>query len=290
MINVCFRFDDPSPTSDHELERRILEIFARHVVPLCVAVIPFTRRGGDVVALSRECAGHLLDALHAGRIEVAQHGHTHLPRGIDRRGAQSEFAGLPVAQQSRLIAEGSEWLASVFGSTARGFVPPWNTYDRGTAQALDQAGFEFLSAGEDVIRFGRLAVVPRTCTLRDARTTVERATDFELLAPLVVVVFHPDDFREFKLPPAPDEPPPFTDLDELDALLRWLRGLESVRVQALGAIAASVRRGQPLRATSELRLPWRIRKELPPLLVQSGEWSAVAGAILGTLRSRRPNN
>jgi peptidoglycan/xylan/chitin deacetylase (PgdA/CDA1 family) len=284
MISVCFRFDDPSAISDHELERRVFDIFARQDARLCVAAIPFARRAdGESVSLSHQNAIHLLDAMRAGLIEVAQHGHSHVQRGVDNWGAHSEFAGVPLAEQTRLIAEGLDQLTSIFGHRIRGFVPPWNTYDRDTAQALDHAGFAFLSAGSYAIRSGHLAVIPRTCTLRNARDVLKRAADFQLLAPVVVVVFHPDDFREFKLPPAPDEPPPFTDLEELEALLRWIRAQPGLRVEELGGIADSVRNGKPLRNSTELKLPWRIKAQVPPILVRSG-WMTLPGILWGALR------
>jgi len=285
MTSVCFRFDDPSAISDHALEQEILEIFAAQGASVCVAAVPFARRpDGEPVPLSPRNATHLVDAARAGFVEIAQHGHSHVQRGVDAKGKRSEFAGVPYEEQARLIAEGARQLGATFGSPMTGFVPPWNTYDHATVHALTKAGFAFLSAGDEVIRSGALPMVPRTCTLRNVRDALDRALQFQALAPVVVVVFHADEFREFKLPPAADEPPPVTDLAELRALLRWIR-MKSVRIEKLGAVADSTRRGEPLQNVSELKLPWRIKKRLPPTLIRAGHWSALRGVIWRALRS-----
>ena len=57
MISVCFRFDDPSPIGDKEVEHGALEIFARHDIPLCVGAIPFARvADGGAIVLSPQNA------------------------------------------------------------------------------------------------------------------------------------------------------------------------------------------------------------------------------------------
>ena len=282
MISVCFRLDDPSPVGDKEVEQRILEIFARHHIPLCVAAIPFARvpdRG--TVGLSRQNASHLVDAVRDGTIEIAQHGHLQLQRGTTDRGMPSEFFGVPFEEQSRLITEGMAHLAALFERRIKGFVPPWNTYDHATLRALVAAGFEFLSAGPEIIKFGALAVVPATCTLRNARQAVEGALYFQAVAPLLVVVFHPDDFEEFKLPPLPDEPPPFTSLRELEALLDWITDTSWIRTEALGRVAESVRNGTPLCNPKDLQLPDRVKAFVPPILTRSGKWTTAPGILWG---------
>jgi predicted deacetylase len=284
MTSVCFRFDDPSAISDHSLEQEILDVFAEQGASVCVAAIPFARGAdGETVPLSPRNATHLVDAARASLVEIAQHGHSHVQRGVDAKGRRSEFAGVPYEEQVRLIAEGARQLSATFNVDVAGFVPPWNTYDHETVRALTEAAFAFLSAGDEVIRSEALPMVPRTCTLRNARDVIDRALQFQALAPVVVVVFHADEFREFKLPPAIDEPPPFTDLDELRALLRWIRK-KLVRIEKLGAVADSVRRGEPLQNVSELKLPWRIKERLPPILVRSGHWSTLRGVIWRSLR------
>jgi peptidoglycan/xylan/chitin deacetylase (PgdA/CDA1 family) len=285
-VSVCFRFDDPSAISDHRLESQILGIFEEIHIPLTVAAIPFSRTpSGEMTALSSVNAPHLLEAAASPLICMAQHGHSHIHRGRTTAGAHSEFAGLADADQLSLIKEGMEHLSSVFGREIRGFVPPWNTYDHATARAADELGFLFLSAGSEVFQSGGLPVIPRTCTLRNARTAIEQSSHFQALSPVVVVVFHPDDFEEFRDPPLPDEPPPFTNLHELRALLEWLTVEPWVQPASLDRLAQQMRGGSLLWNPSELRVPWRIKAHFPPLLARSSKLKAVPALLAGSFRN-----
>jgi hypothetical protein len=287
VISVCFRLDDPSPVGDKAVEHRIIEIFARRDIPLCVATIPFaTAADGATILLSRQNAGHLVDASREGTIEIAQHGHSQLRRGTTDRGAPSEFFGVPFEEQFRLITEGNAHLAALFERRINGFVPPWNTYDYSTLRALATAGFEFLSAGPEFIKFGALPVVPATCTLHNARRAVESAWYFKALAPLLVVVFHPDDFEEFKLPPLPDDPPPCTSLPELITLLDWIKDTSWIRTEAIYRVAEAVRGGTPLCNPYGLKLPDRVKALVPPILTRSSEWATAPGIMWGAFRSQ----
>jgi len=285
VVSICFRFDDASAKSDHQLEHKVFDVFARFNVPLCVAVVPFAG-AGEPVPLSPQNAAHLFDAARAGVIEIALHGHSHRHRGNDVRGRRTEFSGLHPAEQTRLIQEGTQHLASAFNRRIRGFVPPWNTYDASTTQALVEAGFEFLSAGFEVFRHGRLPVVPITCTLGTARIAIEKACCFEWLEPVVVVVFHSDDFMEFRYPPRPDESSPAMNLRELEALLGWIKTNPHLQVEALSHIARCSANGTNLRSSSELTLPYRVKVLVPPMLVRCAVWRTLPGILWGMFRSR----
>ena len=285
MVSICFRFDDASAKSDHKLEHKVFDVFARLNVPLCVAVIPFAG-AGEPVPLSPQNAAHLIDAARARVIEIALHGHSHRHRGSDSRGRRTEFAGLHPAEQTRLIQEGTKHLESAFSDRIRGFVPPWNTYDASTTQALAEAGFEFLSAGFDVFRYGRLPIVPVTCRLRTARIAIQKASCFDWLAPVMVVVFHADDFMEYRYPPRPDESSPAMNLRELEALLGWIKTKPALRVEALSHVARCSANGTNLRSSSELALPYRVKVLVPLMLVRSAAWKTLPGILWGMFRSR----
>jgi peptidoglycan/xylan/chitin deacetylase (PgdA/CDA1 family) len=286
MVAVCFRYDDASAKSDHKLEQKVLDIFARHRVPLCVAVIPFAGPAGRPAPVSSKNAPHLFHAERTGVIEVAMHGHSHLHRGSDARGRRTEFAGLPAAEQAHLIREGEQYLESAFGHRISGFVPPWNTYDAATAHALVDSGFAFLSAGYDVFRYGQLPVVPITCTLSTAQVAMQEARRFEWLSPVLVVVFHSDDFMEYRYPPRHDEALPAMNLQKLDALLRWIKTKPGLRTEALSHVAKYLANGTNLRSTNELTLPYRVRALLPVMLVRSPTRKILPGIMLGMFRGR----
>ncbi len=286
MISVCFRFDDPSATSDHGLERRILDVFAEYQASLCVAAIPYRRTTGRAIAaLSPQHAGHLIDAQRSGAIDIALHGHTHIHRSGDGAATRSEFAALPLAQQSQLIEQGLAHLKTVFPEAIDGFVPPWNSYDRNTARAAAQAGMRYLSASWEMLSYGELAIVPRTCTLRNARQAIAAALTVAEFDPVVVVVFHPDEFEEYRDLPEAGEPPPFTSLPALASLLGWIRDDTPADVSSIREVAINLGNGRPLWTPHDLPLPYRVKSVVPGnMLLRSPKISTVSSMIARKLK------
>jgi peptidoglycan/xylan/chitin deacetylase (PgdA/CDA1 family) len=283
MISICFRLDDASSRSDHKLEQKIFDVFARLNVPLCVAVIPFAAG----TAVSRQNSPHLFEAASAGTIEIALHGNSHRQRGTDVRGRRTEFSGLPLAEQTRLIREGLQHLTSASGCQIAGFVPPWNTYDASTMQSLAASGFEFLSVGFEAFRYLPLPIViPLTCRLSATRAVVQKARRFEWLAPIIVVMFHSDDFMEYRHPPRHGEESPTMNLKELEALLAWIKRNPYLRAEALSEIARRAAKGTRLRTVTELTLPHRVKSRVPPMLISSPAWRTLPGILWGMFRSR----
>ena len=288
MLTVCFRYDDASATSDHSVESAVFDIFRRYQFPLCVAAIPFRRKkNGELHAISPGNTTHLVDAVSAGIVEIAQHGHSHLPRSTDTRGRRSEFAGLGVEEQVKLISEGMQRLQDTFGQRIKGFVPPWNTYDCATVQALETTGFMYLSVGMEVRKCSALPILPITSTLSAARIDAERARSFPSLAPVVVVIIHSDDFEEYRSKPRPDEELPTTNLRELESLLAWLKAQRRVKVEALARVAETARKAAGLRTASELKLPYRLRVRIPPMIVRAPGWRTVPAILYRVLRNGR---
>lgn len=260
MIRLCFRFDDPSPTSNHELERTIISTFARNNVPVTVAVIPYRKVDGNSISLHPDQARHLIEAQERGAIEVAQHGFFHLKRSAAPSGAPSEFCTLAHDAQREMIEHGADHLTRIFGQRAIGFVPPWNTYDATTVSVLEQGGYRYISAGWDVPGQSRaLATIPRTCWLRNLRSAVAEARRFRAFAPAVVAVLHHFDFKES------GEASASITMDSLNELLSWARSEASVVFSTLGGVAnknSSFEFGARCHMW-RTRLPWRFRGLLP---------------------------
>ncbi|NOR70194.1 MAG: hypothetical protein GQ532_10985 [Methylomarinum sp.] len=78
MIKIAFRFDDPSFTSDHLLEKNIIEICKRYAVKINFAVIPYKEIDGQLHALNEKKAEHLIHAEKNNWIEISQHGYAYL--------------------------------------------------------------------------------------------------------------------------------------------------------------------------------------------------------------------
>ena len=114
MIRLAFRFDDPSATSDHELERGVICALQDHGMRATFGVIPFRSSDGRLVALNRASSAHLIAAADAGTIEIALHGHSHVSR-VSSRQPNSEFDGVPAAEQLALLQEASAHLQSLCG-------------------------------------------------------------------------------------------------------------------------------------------------------------------------------
>ena len=260
MIRLALRFDDPSATSRHDLEMELFALLERYGVCATVGVIPVTKSENSSHSLEASNAGHLIDACSKGVIEIAQHGYSHEARGKTSAGKPSEFAGLTVSEQARLIGEGRLQLGRIFGTEISGFVPPWNSCDGTTLDVLEQLGFAYISSGRSVSRrAAQLLQLPRNCNLQDIRDVVVEARRFGFLNPVAIAVMHHYDFVESGSDRAKLSLPQFADL------LDWLATQHDVKMVTLGEIARS--RAAYFRCDDWAwgldRLPWRVRKWLP---------------------------
>ncbi|RLA40599.1 MAG: hypothetical protein DRR42_25690 [Gammaproteobacteria bacterium] len=265
MISVCFRFDDPSATSDHNLEKKIFDIFSSLGFSLTVAVIPYKKsKTGEITEISKENVTHLIDAEQSGVIDVALHGHSHLRRGRDSNGAPSEFFGIPMPEQACLIKEGTALTSSVFSREILGFVPPWNSYDQTTANVLNELDFKYVSASWENFNSGKLVALPRTCTMRNALRVLKGSVRFQELSPIIIVVFHPDEFEEFIFPPDPEDAPPFTNLNKLKEVLTFIHEQPDMELSTIEDIANSANHGPSPWTPHQLTyLPWRFKTLVP---------------------------
>lgn len=266
-VRLAFRLDDPSPISDHAVERRMLDTFARYGIPLTVAVVPYAPSADTNLQLEASPATlpHVAEAHAAGRIELALHGHSHVDLAPAGQGP-SEFRGVEQAIQQQLLAAGKACLEHGFSTEVVGFVPPWNSFDVNTLRAAMDCGFDYLSAGDYSPRHDtHVATLPRTCRLDRLARALTEAPRFEDCEPVIIVVLHPDNFIEFRAPPLPGEEGPITDLAQLDTLLAGIAAahLSCVTLSEL----ASAYRGRPLWWRQDpgwlARLPDRLTARLP---------------------------
>lgn len=263
MIRVALRLDDPSETSDHALEKTITGELAQLGMRATFAVIPFKVVAGNLVPFSPERASHLVEAEREGIVEIAMHGFSHTDRRRRPDGPPSEFRGVSEMEQVNMLQRGLAHMHTLFAEKQYGFVPPWNSFDKGTLQALAHLGFGYVSAGWEVEcdRDTRMAILPRTCHLPDARQAVEEARRYRHLSPMVIVVMHHDDFAES------GAETPISSLEEFQQLLAWFGAQTDVVVQPLRQLAAGLTARECMRAirTHEIRqgLHWRMQSHLP---------------------------
>jgi len=295
QVRVLLRYDDYTRDSSVPLEQKLLGELHQLGVPLLVGVVPFlyesypaqtavsepmgTNLGQDKIARLREL-------LPAGRVEVALHGYSHRANAvIDYR--DSEFAGLGLERQRQLLALGRSSLEHAFGVPVRVFTPPFNAFDDTTLSAMEQAGFEALSAG--LVAPGKqssLAYVPGTVYPQKMRGAIETALKHNSGSKLVVVVMHPYDFVE-----SDDPVPPFRKLRDKISVnqvledIRWASAQPGVKfVSFSGEVAdRSDLSAARLEANANLRGSWvRAHMLLPGPLASP----TLDGALLSTATAR----
>jgi len=263
VIRLAFRLDDPSAISNQEIEARILESLARHGLRATFAVIPFRSEAEATLPLTRERARAMREAVAQGVLDIALHGHSH--RNARADGHPSEFAGVPAAHQRELISAGRTFLEAVFERPIRGFVPPWNSYDAATLDALEETGFSHISSNMDhaPMRPTHLRTLPKTCRLPTLKAAIEEARRFARLEPVVTVIMHHYDF------PGGGDKPLFASHDEFDYLLAWVAAQADIHVKTLSELAGELTPAASQRGFRHLRLrdhlPWRYRHWLPDL-------------------------
>ena len=164
MIHIALRFDDPSISSDRDLEKNVIEICVRYGVKINFAVIPFKNINNKITPINKLSAEHLINSESKGHIEISQHGNAHTNFSQENE-KPSEFKGRSIDEQNHLLNCGKQVLDEVFGKKKRGLVPPWNSFDTNTIQAAISNDFTFISGGWDQPinqRSSAIKLLPRT--------------------------------------------------------------------------------------------------------------------------------
>ncbi|MCU0842823.1 MAG: DUF2334 domain-containing protein [Thiobacillaceae bacterium] len=286
MIRVALRFDDPGPASDHAVEREIIAELERFGLCATFAVIPFRAEEGELRGLERDAVPHLLEAQRKGVIEIALHGHSHTCIPGCAPGQSSEFVGLGVGEQETLIREGKCHLEDVFESGVEGFVPPWNSADHATLEALANLGFRYCSS--DITTApgytGNIRRIPRTCQLQTCSLAFEDAQSFRMLSPVVVIVFHHYDFNTKGC----------FGLERFQQLLERLSEDPHVQTMTLAQLSQQILPLQSVRALRHYeirrRAHWRIQHFFPSYcLAPAPLWFVFLSRFLAGVGGRRGN-
>jgi peptidoglycan/xylan/chitin deacetylase (PgdA/CDA1 family) len=286
-ITVVFRYDDYSATSGDEVDEAVIGAFARHGMSCTFGVIPFVTTGNfrdpspcETLPLTDEKVRLLSRAVANGTVDVALHGCIH--RTVQSEPPHSEFAGESVAAQAEKIARGKVYLEERLGVRADVFVPPWNSYDRDTLTALQQAGLSCIAANRygAVDRRLRTQFLPITIELPDVQRAVNEARESSDPEPIVGVLMHPYDFRE-----SGDSRAELTG-EDLGRELAWLAAQADVRVVSIGALIAE---GADLSVERFIaNTPPAIEAVAPPFIKRTAS-RAVYGSLVGARALRRVN-
>ncbi|WP_254545234.1 DUF2334 domain-containing protein [Halomarina pelagica] len=244
---VVFRNDDIQPYYRRETMRAVDEIFVEEDVPVTLGVIP-TTADGEPITRSPLCS-YLREneRAHPELFEVALHGYTHERRTGFHGG--SEFGGLDPARQRDLVARGTETLTDCVGERPTTFVPPMDTYDEGTVEALAAANYAVVSGGgwfaaeyygeTDAFERGGLLHVPNdggfvadwTANEFHDAATLERRFDRAVEDGVYVQMLHYQDFT------TPER------RERLRAFIRYVKDSGDVRFMTLGELGERVENG-----------------------------------------------
>jgi len=273
-IVVVLRYDDYSASrgerdrSKDDIERRLLDAAVRRGVPLTLGVVPLLEGrwalGDDAAKL-----GALREGVRTGCAEAALHGYTH--EALARVGNRdSEFAGLPAAQQAERLRAGKARLDEWLGVPATSFIPPWNAADAATGAALAEAGFEVLSASLVEPRVEPAVVaLPHTCGLPQVRRAIRGLARHPGPA-IVVCTCHEFSFAESAHPLARTYGK--LSLAQFEALLAWCQGRPGVGFLTMTQAARTYREPLLDGRVDEAREVWRLLLGLRRVPV-AGRWA-----------------
>lgn len=286
MIKICFRFDDPSEISDHDLENKIIDLFVKYDAKICLAVIPFRKKWRDesekIYPLSAQKVPHIIEGIQNGTVEITQHGYSHVSVVQTAKNHASEFSGVDFAQQEQKIITGRQHLAEVFKIPIKGFVPPFNTYDKYTLEILTKQKFSYISAGWNTPN-NHIVNLPRTCNLSSVETAIVEAQKFKKLLPIINVVLHHDEFEEHIHANRPDNPTPFTNLSQLEALLNKIKQsshLENCHISEICQTNQQIQNNNHFSNYNWTKhTHWRIRPYFPGHLILTNSKSKIAFEI-----------
>lgn len=235
IVKVVFRLDDYSALSHTAFETWLIRTFRSHGWSCLFGVIPLVAKGDwfafseqlETLALDARKIALLKTAVEDGTVELALHGLTHQSAHQYDGRHHSELAGLTYAEQYDKLKTGKNLLEQWLGLSVDFFVPPWNSYDSNTLQALSDLGFHAVFTGKrygGILEDGVLKFLPATCKASTLQKSIEMARRSQDDAPVVVVMLHEYLFKEV----APERGT--TTYAEFEALCNWIQGQDDLYV------------------------------------------------------------
>jgi peptidoglycan/xylan/chitin deacetylase (PgdA/CDA1 family) len=238
QVTVFFRFDDYSETSPLAVEAGLVGALRNNGCLATFAVIPAVTEGryhepGErgTHPLGAEKIRFLRQAVDDGAVDVALHGFDHRSRA--HTSPHSEFVGLSLKDQSARLQQGQDFLRRMTSFDPTVFVPPWNSYDEQTLEALVHQGLTCLSANRYGPAYnGSLRFVPITTDIQNLHRAVGLASTVAANDdPIVGVLLHPYDFTES------GDSRAVISCDGFDKELKWLTDQADVRVVSVSQLA-----------------------------------------------------
>jgi peptidoglycan/xylan/chitin deacetylase (PgdA/CDA1 family) len=240
QIIVILRFDDCSSRSPTDLEIKLIEDFKARQISCTFGVVPFVVAGNyfdpkpqETLPLTKVKADILKDAIREGALEVAQHGYSHQSMYPLGSCTPSGLKGIAYDKQKEHISKGRKYLETMLDTKIVTFIPPWNAYDLNTVDILEKEGFKTLSAGVSgaIKESSPLKFLPQTCNLLELKSTVGLVRRIPEAQPLIVALFHPNEFLEVS-----NEDGLFS-YPEFRGILDWISSQKDIRVITINQAA-----------------------------------------------------
>lgn len=157
-MKLIFRYDDFAfnyTQQRYSIDEQIFETFLSRNLPMVVGVIPnvsaevWNQHNTTFYPIENDARSvHLLkNGLDRG-FQLALHGLTHQTYSAS---VITEYANRPYKSQLDRIKNGVSHLSRVFPNTPLDvFIPPWNSFDRLTVNAVGTAGMHIFCCGESI--------------------------------------------------------------------------------------------------------------------------------------------
>ena len=167
---VLFRLDDFASSRDHDKWEKIINVFNRFNIKVCLGVIP-DNRDKNLLAYNSEPTSSfwakVVDFDNDGHV-IALHGCTHEYHIIRKSESlipvnpRSEFVGLDYSEQlDKLSKSLSIFIAN--GISAKVFMAPSHTFDEVTLRCLSDLGIKYITDGYFLrpVRFSGVNFIPQ---------------------------------------------------------------------------------------------------------------------------------
>ena len=149
-MRISIRMDDITPDMDWAKFERFKAILDKHGVKPLIGVVPDNKDRKLQIQTPRKGYYEYLKLLEEEGWLIAMHGFNHLyttrKGGIFPLNHKSEFAGLSLSEQDKMIRDGKRILRTN-GINTDFFMAPSHSYDKNTLVALKKNGFTKITDG-----------------------------------------------------------------------------------------------------------------------------------------------
>jgi len=201
-VFLVFRYDDYSSESSLLIEREILDMLDRYEMSCSFGIIPYSIEPGnsgekEIFPIKNSKITLIKEYVREGSINIGIHGFLHIT--TNNTESKTEFAGVPYKEQFDKIRASKNLLDSLFETKIISFIPPWNSYDEHTLNALKTLSFLNVSAdnGQGDYNERQFNFIPFTAYFSDIKKILEyRKIPIHNNLSVMVLMIHDYDFRE----------------------------------------------------------------------------------------------